>query len=205
MMKNMLLAAGLALTWLGFHPGTEPGTHAGGSVYVGLAGRTPDDRLLLGGMVTWTEHGQDIGHSPEEWRSRPYRVYMYEMRLDGFVYLRTRARYGLVRTKTVIPQGGEMTINARTTPSGDVKVAVLDEASANPIPNYTLEDSIPITGDHLFGKVRWRNRENLDELKGKPVLIEIHVREGELYALRFTHQVAPGQHVRDRHTMMFSR
>jgi hypothetical protein len=53
--------------------------------------------------------------------------------------------------------------------------------------------------------VRWRNRDNLDELKGKPVLIEVRVREGELYALRFTHQVAPGEHIRDRQTMMFGQ
>lgn len=188
-----------------FIPRTEPGTHAGGSVYIGLTTRTPDNRLLFGGMVTWTEHGMDIEHAPPEWRDRPYRVYMYEMRLDGFVYLRTRARYGTIRTKTVVPRGGEMTVNVRTNPSGHLKVAILDEGSGKPIPNFTFEDSIPITGDHLFGKVRWKNRENLDELKGKPVLIEVRVREGSLYALRFTHQVAPGEHVRNRHAMMFNQ
>jgi len=187
-----------------FMPRSAPGTHAGGSVYAGLVRRTPDNRLLFGGMVTWTEHGMDIGHSPEEWRTKPYRVYMYDMRLDGFVYLRTRARQGMVRTKTVVPQGGEMTINVRTSPSGHVRVAVLNEA-AEPIPGYSLADSIPLTGDHLFGKVSWRNGKNLDDLKGKPVLIEITIREGELYALRFTHQVAPGEHIRDRQSMMYPR
>lgn len=188
-----------------FIPRTKPGTHAGGSVYIGLAGRTPDNRLLFGGMVTWTEHGMDIGHAPEEWKNKPYRVYMYDMRLDGFAYLRTRARNGFIRTKSVVPQGGEMTINVRTNASGNVKVAVLDEANDKPIPGFALEDSVPITGDHLFAKVRWRDRENLDELKGKRVLIEVRVREGELYALRFTHQVAPGEHIRDRQTMMSGR
>jgi len=174
-------------------------------VYAGLTTRTPDNRLLFGGMVTWTEHGMDIGHAPPEWRDKPYRVYMYDMRLDGFVYLRTRARYGMIRTKTVVPQGGDMTINVRTNASGHVKVAVLDEGSGKPIPNFTFEDSIAVTGDHLFAKVRWRDRENLDELKGKPVLVEVRVREGSLYALRFAHQVAPGEHVRNRHAMMFNQ
>ena len=65
------------------------------------------------------------------------------MRLDGFAYLKTRAKYGMIGTKAVVPQGGDLTINVRTTPSGHVKVAVLD-TNFKPLPNYTLEDSIPI-------------------------------------------------------------
>ena len=87
-----------------------------------------------------------------------------------------------------------MTINVRTTPTGYVKVVVLDgtlnaDTFGKPLPNYTLEDAIPVAGDELFGKVRWRNRNNLDELKGKSIMLQIHVREGELYALRFLYQV----------------
>ena len=38
----------------------------------------------------------------------------------------------------------------------------------------------------------------LDELKGKAVLLEVHVREGELYALRFPYRIHLGEHARDR-------
>ncbi|MCK4591072.1 MAG: hypothetical protein KAT86_04905, partial [Candidatus Latescibacteria bacterium] len=95
-----------------------------------------------------------------------------------------------------------LTMNVRTTPSGYVKVAVLDATLdkaqfGKPLPNYTLEDAIPVTGDELFGKVRWRERDSLDELKGRPVMLEVHVREGELYALRFSYDegwgVRPGE------------
>jgi len=175
---------------------TEPGTPWGGSVYMGAV-PTPDNRLLFCGMGTWTEHGMDIEHCPEEWKNRLYRTYLYELRRDGFVYLRTRARQGLIRTKAVVPEGGELIVNARMTPSGHLKAAVLDTAF-KPLPNYTLEDAIPLTGDELFGKVRWRERENLDELKGKSVIIEVQVREGELYALRFPYRVHLGQFPRDR-------
>ncbi|MCK4417396.1 MAG: hypothetical protein KAV99_04455, partial [Candidatus Latescibacteria bacterium] len=171
-----------------FIPRTEAGTAFGGQVYTGAPVRSPDNRLLFNVMGYAVEHGVDDEDVPEEWNTP--KTYQYEMRLDGFVYLRTRARYGLIQTKTVIPQGGELSINARTTPSGYVKVAVLDEETFKPLPNYTLEDAVPITGDELFGKVRWRNRENLDELKNRPVILEVHVREGELYALRFSYRVA---------------
>jgi len=179
---------------------TEAGTYAGAQVYVGSPVRTSDNRLLFGGMATWAEHGleeDDIQHCAEEWKKKLWRTYLYEMRLDGFAYLRTRARQGLIRTKPVVPQGGDLTVNARMTPSGYVKVAVLDTAF-NPLPNYTIEDAIPITGDELFGKVRWRERDNLDELKGKSVILEVQVREGELYALRFSYQVHLGQFPRNR-------
>ena len=175
---------------------TEPGTARGGSVYVGPV-PTPDDRLLFSGIGTWTEHGMDIEHCPEKWKNKLYRTYLYELRRDGFAYLRTRARRGRIRTKAVVPQGGELTINARTTPSGHVKVAVLD-TSFKPLPNYTLEDAVPLAGDEPSGKIRWRNRENLDELKGKSVIIEVRVREGELYSLRFPYRIHLGQFPRDR-------
>ena len=176
---------------------TEPGTLCGGSVYAGLLGRTLENRLLFGVMGIWTDHGDDIKHCPEKWRKQGYCNHLYDMRLDGFAYLKTRAKYGLIRTKAVLPQGGDLTLNALTTPSGHVKVAVLD-SSFNPLPNYTLEDAIPIVGDELFGKVRWRERDNLDELKDRPVILEVHVREGELYALRFPYRVLLGEYPHDR-------
>lgn len=175
----------------------EAGTPSGGQVYVGAPVRTADHRMLFGGMATWTEHGNDIEHCAPEWRKKLWRTYLYEMRLDGFAYLRTRARQGLLRTKAVVPQGGDLAVNARMAPSGHLKVAVLDH-TFTPLPGYTSDDCIPVTGDELFGKIRWRERENLDGLKGTAVILEVQVREGELYALRFPYQVHLGEYPRDR-------
>jgi len=124
-----------------FIPRTEAGTPLGGCVYSSMPIRTPDNHLLfvVGGHPG--DHGVDDEKCPEEWTT--WRTYLYDMRLDGFVYLRTRARYGMLQTKSVIPQGGELSINVRTTPSGYVKVAVLDEKTLKPITNYTLEDAVP--------------------------------------------------------------
>ncbi len=177
---------------------TEAGSMGGGQVYAGPIG-VHENRLLFAGMVSWTEHGQDqeVERCEEKWKNHVWGGYLYEMRPDGFVYLRTRAKYGLIRTKALAPQGGDLTVNARTAPSGHVKVAVLD-TSHKPLPNYTMEDAIPVRGDELCGIVRWRDRKNLDELKGKSVILEVQVREGELFALRFGYRVHLGEHVRDR-------
>jgi hypothetical protein len=179
-----------------FIPRTEAGTSLGGEVYSNMPVRTPDNRLLfvVGGHPG--DHGVDDEECPEEWTT--WRTYLYDMRLDGFVYLKTRARYGMIQTKSVVLQGGELSINVRTTPSGYVKVAVLDEKTMEPLSDYTLEDAIPITGDELFAKVRWRKRENLDELKGRSVVLEVNLREAELYALRFSYWVALGHQPHER-------
>ena len=178
-----------------FFPRTEPGTPFGGSVYMGAPIRTPENRLLFCVMGSWVEHGAG-GELPEGYN--PFLTYLYDMRLDGFSYLKTRARHGMIQTKTVISHGGDLSVNTRTTPTGYVKVVVLDgtlnaDTFGEPLPNYTLEDAIPITGDELFGKVRWNNRDNLDELKGKAIILQVHVRDGELYALRFQYQVGLGK------------
>jgi len=159
----------------------EAGAPNGGMVWAFPPVRTPDNRLLFTSSGFPADHNADVDKLKRLWTTD-----LYEMRLDGFAYLRTRARQGLIRTKGVVPQGGDMTVNARMTPSGHVKVAVLDTAF-KPLPGYTIEDAIPITGDELFAKVRWRERENMDELKGKTVIIEVQVREGELYLGEYPH------------------
>jgi hypothetical protein len=156
---------------------------AGGMIYVGKPVRTHDDRLIFAAMGADEGH-RDVGE--EEVSSR--KLHFYELRLDGFSYLKTRAQRGLIRTKALVPAGDELMLNVRTNRSGYVKVQVLDARTFDPIPHYTLDDAIPITGDHLFAKARWRKRNNLAELKGRPVVLEVHVREGELYALRIPHK-----------------
>jgi hypothetical protein len=176
---------------------TDAGSPMGGQVYAGLVGRTSENRLMFAGMASWGDHGEDIQQIAAELKRQVWISCIYEMRLDGFAYLRTRARQGLIRTKPVVPQGGDLTVNARMTPSGHLKVAVLD-TNFNPLPNYTIGDAVPVTGDELFGKVSWQERKNLDELKGKSVILEVQIREGELYAMRFPYQVHLGEYPRDR-------
>jgi hypothetical protein len=180
-----------------FMPRGPAGSYSGGSVYGGPV-RISEGRLLFTGMVVWTEHGLDVDHCSEEWKQRLFRTYMYEMRPDGYAFLITPAKYGRIRTKVVVPDGGDLIVNARTCPSGHVKAVMIDAETFEPLPNYTLEDAVPLVGDELAGTLRWRERSNLDELKGKRVMLELHAREAELYALRFGYRVHLGEHIRDR-------
>ena len=170
-----------------FMPRTEAGSPFGGSVYPSAPMRTPDDRLLFHCMGQGVEHG---AHTEGLKAANSWRTYQYEMRLDGWVYLRTRARYGRIQTKALQPAGGPLTINVRTAPSGEARVAVLDRETLQPVPGYSMEECVPTQGDVVAGVVRWQERENLDELKDRPVILEVQVREGELYSLRFNYRMA---------------
>ena len=135
-------------------------------------------------MGAWGGHHTHADQE-EEWARRGMEHFLiYELRLDGFAYLEARARDGLIRTKALITEGDKLTLNVRTNRNGYVKVQVLDALTFEPLPYYTLEEAIPISGDHLFAKAQWQDRDNIAELKGRPVMLEVHVREGELYALR---------------------
>ena len=160
---------------------------AGGMAWGGSPIRTPKDRLFIPAMGAWGGHST-LKEDEEEWARRMERFLIYELRLDGFAYLETRARDGLIRTKALVTEGDELTLNVRTNRNGYVKVQVLDAATFEPIPHYTLEEAIPITGDHLFAKAQWRDRDNIAEFKGRPVMLEVHVREGEIYSLRLSYK-----------------
>ena len=160
------------------------GTPTGGMVTGATPIRAPDDRLIVPAMGAWGGHStvEDAELNEQIWKME--RCLVYELRLDGFAYLETRARDGLIRTKALITEGDELTLNVRTSRNGYVKVQVLDAVTFEPLPHYTLEEAIPITGDHLFAKAQWQDRDNIAEFKGRPVMLEVHVREGELYSLR---------------------
>jgi hypothetical protein len=81
-------------------------------------------------------------------------------------------------------QGDRMSLNVRTTAHTAVRVEMLDGETMEPIPGYTLEEAIPITGDHLFAEPRWKERCDLSGLVGKPVRVRVHMREAELFAIR---------------------
>ena len=93
---------------------------------------------------------------------------------------------------SIVLQSGEMKINVRTTQHTAIRVQVLDGETAEPIPGYTWEEAKPISGDHIFAGPRWQEHEDLSELVGRPVRIEIAMREAEVFAIRTDCQVFVG-------------
>jgi hypothetical protein len=60
-----------------------------------------------------------------------------------------------------------------------------------------LDEAIPISGDQLFAKPMWREHQDLSALVGKPVRIELLLREAELFAIRIPCQLYIGTEATD--------
>ena len=54
----------------------------------------------------------------------------------------------------------------------------------NPSPATPGTTRSPISGDHLYARPRWREREDIAQLVDRPVRVEIALREAELFAIR---------------------
>ncbi|MDE0198134.1 MAG: hypothetical protein OXK78_08060, partial [Caldilineaceae bacterium] len=61
---------------------------------------------------------------------------------------------------------------------------MLDGVTAQPIPGYTWEEAVPVSGDHLYARPRWQEREDIGALVGRPVRVEVSMLEAELFAIR---------------------
>jgi hypothetical protein len=155
--------------------------------------RTHEDKLLFLATGSWGEHASypDMQKAGFDTRGT-FGPLLYDLRLDGFCSLKTWGKDGLLRTKAIIPQSGELSLNVRTTRHTAVRVQILDGNTGEPIPGYTLDEALPISGDHLFAAPRWQEHQDVSALIDKPIRIEIMMREAELFAIRIPCQVYIG-------------
>ena len=168
--------------FIGLHDYGLPG---GGSAYGKEMLRTPDDKLLFFVISDYGGHAARVDKKTEWPYGAGYRSPMlYEMRLDGFCSLKTWGREGVLRTKVIIPREGDIRLNVRTMAHTGIRVQMLDGMTAQPIPGYTWEEAETISGDHLYARPRWREREDISELVDRPVRVEISMLEAELFAIR---------------------
>ena len=176
-----------------FLPPRDYGLLGGGQIYGMEMLRTRDDRLLFLAHASWGEHVSypDMQQAGFDTRGA-FGPLLYELRLDGFCSMKTWGKDGLLRTKTIIPQTGALSLNIRTTRHTAARVQILDGDSGAPIPGYTLDEALPISGDHLFAQPRWQEHQDLSALVGKPVRIEVMMREAELFAIRIPCQLYIG-------------
>ena len=107
---------------------------------------------------------------------------VYTMRKDGFAYLEPVGSWGLVQTRGLVPQDSDLRVNFRA-PYGTVKVQLSGE-DGKPMPGFSFDDCIPLTGDELEAPVRWRNKA-LEEVKGTWLRLEFEFYQAELYAYRW--------------------
>ena len=159
-----------------FLPQRPLGEMGGGGIYLTDLLQAPDGRVLRNAGATVGDHVGEIYLERAGQDTSGYAGSLsYELRQDGFVYLVTSGREDWLRTRTIIPRSGELTLNVRTAPHSQVRVQILHSGHRagaikdniddfviphTPASGYTYDDCLPIGGDHVATPVRWK--EHLD-------------------------------------------
>ncbi|MCD6169912.1 MAG: hypothetical protein J7J76_05115 [Candidatus Latescibacteria bacterium] len=61
----------------------------------------------------------------------------------------------------------------------------INDPDRRAIPGFSFEDCIPLTGDELYPRPRWKQREDASKLIGEHVRLEFKLFQAELYAVRW--------------------
>ena len=85
----------------------------------------------------------------------------------------------------MIFEGSKLLLNFATSAYGSVFVE-LQDPGGNPIPRFTLADSIDIYGDTVARAAMWKNDPDLRALSGKPVRLRFVMRDADLYSFKFS-------------------
>ncbi len=127
------------------------------------------------------EHG-DVSKLP---RNEPAcGTQVMRMRKDGFCSLSSYSDKAEIVLRPLISLGGSLSINARTRSFGSIRAELLSLPENKPIEGYEMGNSLPFEGDHLDVPLRWKNKNNLDELKEKPFRLRLEVDRAEIFAIR---------------------
>ena len=105
------------------------------------------------------------------------------LRRDGFASLNADEDGGLVITRPFIFEGnGDLFVNADVAHDGELRIAVVDEDTAEELDHFGRDDSVAITDDAPRTVVRWRQRDSLAELRDRYVRLAFHLRNAKLYS-----------------------
>lgn len=102
------------------------------------------------------------------------------LRRDGFASMGAQGRTGTLTTRLVGFSGKRLFVNAQM-PKGTLRVEVRDR-DGKAIEPFTLDNSIPFTGDSTLTELRWRGVTDLSVLAGRPVRFHFEMTNGSLYS-----------------------
>ena len=120
-----------------------------------------------------------------EWLKHPRGgIYCAAQRVDGFVSLDAANTPGTLTTLPLVFTGNCLHLNIHTAGSGGAKVALL-KPDGSPYPGFAESDSELINADEIDYEVRWKGSPDVSALVGKPVRVQLQMRNAKLYALQF--------------------
>ena len=140
------------------------------------------DEIWQYGTIRFTEHGGALYAGVEHDGSGFDRLLRLTQRLDGFVSLDAGDATGSATTRLLTFSGDRLELNVAA--KGSVRVALLD-AGGRAIPGFALEDCDPIRADSVRHRVSWKGSTDVSRLAGRPVQLQLELRDAKLFALQF--------------------
>jgi hypothetical protein len=135
-----------------------------------------DEQVLVNDEVYLYYAGYRHGHKVNRFEER--QVGLVKMKRDRYVAREAGSYGGRFRTPLVILKAKAMALNADAR-AGTVRVQVLAPDGA-PVPGFAITDCEPICDDVVGAPVRWK--QPLSALGEKPVRLEFHLENAQLYA-----------------------
>lgn len=112
------------------------------------------------------------------------RLRRFTYRVDGFVSAHANGEGGTLVTKPLTFNGKQLVINFATGEGGSVQVELL-QPDGTPIAGYDLASATTLTGDEIEQSVTWKEKDNVAEHAGKPVKVRFHLKNADVYSMRF--------------------
>jgi hypothetical protein len=112
------------------------------------------------------------------------RVRRFAFRTDGFASMTAGDKEGEVVSGHVSMSGGKLSVNARTSEGGSVRVELQDPAG-KPYPGFALEEALPFTGDSIDSPIAWKGGTDVSALRGKPLRLRWVLQKADLFSFRF--------------------
>ena len=91
---------------------------------------------------------------------------------------------GEFRTKPFRFSGSRLNINFSTSAAGGIQFEIQD-AKGQPIPGFTLADSVEQIGNEIERTVTWKSGTDISALSGKTVRLRCVLKDADLYSLQF--------------------
>ncbi|MCP4639793.1 MAG: hypothetical protein GY851_05145, partial [bacterium] len=175
---------GVNWTWperdAAFIPLGAPGAFDSGSLYMGQG-------ILRVGDELWQYYGgSPLRHDEDASKNPKNRFYSRVItRLDGYVSAEAGPEGGRFVTPPLSFTGNILKLNVAVRDGGSLRVGLLDE-QGNAVEGRSLEDCVPIAGDHVNALVRWKTGGDVTSRAMKPTRLQVEMKDAELYAFQFT-------------------
>ena len=153
-----------------------------GMVYGGNTLLVVDDEIRLYYL------GANMGHCTRVLpATRPWHnvgVGLATLRLDGFASMQPADERGQFTSRPLTFNGDRLQINGRCSPSGSVRVELLD-AAGKPLPGFSLSDCEPFQSDSIRHTVKWNAGATIPASIPRTIRLRFEQTSADLFAFQF--------------------